>query len=84
MTRPVILVRFRPGVVGERRRTIHVVPIPEGDVPPVELTALCGQVFRPGTAERLDSSLGMPCDICFMVAAPLGAGPSSRNDAERN
>jgi hypothetical protein len=82
MTRPVILVRFKPGVVGERRRTIHVVPMPDGGVPPVELTALCGQAFSPGTAERLDSSLGMPCNICFMMATPLGAGTPSRSGAE--
>jgi hypothetical protein len=82
MTRPVILVRFKPGVVGESRRTIHVVPIPNGEVP-IELTALCGQVFTPGAAERVNSPLGMPCDICLFVATPLGVGTPLRNGAER-
>lgn len=83
MTRPVMLVRFKPGFVGERRRTIHVVPMPDGDVPPEALTALCGQVFRPGTAERLDSALGMPCNNCFMVATALGAGALAVTGTER-
>lgn len=64
-------VRFRSGVVGETRRTVHLVELPAGvadtlalnELPHV-LTALCGQGFAPGTADVLAGIAGMPCVDC--------------------
>jgi hypothetical protein len=72
VTAPALLVRLRPGVVGESRRVVHVVhvvPAPQdtGEVPAV-LTALCGEQIRPGTAEVLPGLGGMPCGPCFLAA----------------
>lgn len=68
MTRPVLLVRFLPGVIGESRRTVHVVPAPDGGAMPAVLTAYCGQTFGPGQAEHLDGPAGAPCERCFLTA----------------
>lgn len=71
---PFVLVRFRVGIVGETRRTTHLVEIPPEDLPstPVTIgdhirviTALCGQSFAPGEAELLPRLMGMPCEACL-------------------
>lgn len=69
---PLGLVRFRRGVVGETKRTCHLVPLLNGDTMPDFLTALCGARIAPGQAELLAQVEGMPCEIC-MVRAPLPA-----------
>ncbi|HEX7657908.1 MAG TPA: hypothetical protein VF444_00405 [Pseudonocardiaceae bacterium] len=61
----VILVRFRRGVVGERDRVVHVVPLRRGAVLPAVLVARCGVRFRPGEAEWLRRLSGMPCERCL-------------------
>lgn len=70
-------VRFRKGVVGETRRTVHLVPLPQlaettpGKAAaklPEQLTALCGQTFSPGEAEQLNEPRGMPCERCVLRA----------------
>lgn len=69
-------VRFRPGVVGETRRTVHLVPLPQhiettsgsATASPEKLTALCGQTFAPGEAEQLNELRGMPCELCLLRA----------------
>jgi hypothetical protein len=72
---PMLLVRFRRGVVGESRRTVHLVPTPPGglspngiDEFPHELSALCGQTFAPGQAELLSSMGGAPCLTCVITS----------------
>lgn len=80
-------VRFRKGVVGETRRTVHLVPLPQlaettpGNAtaqPPEKLTALCGQAFAPGEAEQLNEPRGMPCEVCLLRSpAPQVAGGAS-------
>ena len=65
---PVLLVRLLPGVVGESRRVVHVVPAPAGDVIPDLLVAYCGERIAPGAAERLDGPAGMPCERCGRAA----------------
>lgn len=69
MTAPVLLVRLLPGMIGESRRVVHVVPLPPGGVPEV-LTAYCSEQIEPGTAEVLGEFVGMPCERC-VLAAPL-------------
>ena len=68
MTRPVLLIRFKPGVVGETRRTVHVVPAPDGGAMPDVLTAYCGQQFPPGVIELLGRHEGMLCNPCILTA----------------
>jgi hypothetical protein len=65
-----ILVRYLPGAVGESRRVIHVVPIPDVDDIPEVLVAHCGEQIRPGVAEQLYAPIGAPCNVCLFVAPP--------------
>lgn len=75
-------VRFKPGVAGEARRVVHVVPVPDasGGVPE-SLMAVCGVQFGPGESDRLDNPDGMPCVGCLLsepaqhVAAAPGVVP---------
>jgi hypothetical protein len=71
---PVVLfVRFRTGVVGESRRSVHIVPVPGQDTFD-QLTAYCGQTFRTGEAELVDTNLGsMPCELCVLRAPSPGS-----------
>lgn len=83
MTGAFLLVRFRRGVVGESRRTVHLVPVPAGgltpggvDEYPHELSALCGQTFAPGKTELLSSMGGAPCLNCLIKSpGPEEASP---------
>lgn len=67
-TGPVLLVRYRPGVVGETRRTVQVVEaslvVPGSDV----LSALCGAVLTSGELEAVALGEGMPCNACVLRA----------------
>lgn len=80
MTGRILLVRLRPGLVGESRRVVHivpetegkthrvvhVVPEPEATTTPESLRAYCGGEFRPGELELLDGITGMPCERCLL------------------
>ena len=63
------VVRLRRGIVGERRRVCHVVPVPEAGPAPEELRALCGEPIVPADAEVLDRIAGMPCEACLAASA---------------
>jgi hypothetical protein len=65
-SRAVMFVRARPGMVGERDREVHVVPV-QG-MPVEVLTAYCGARFGPGSAELRPAPLGMPCVRCWPTA----------------
>jgi hypothetical protein len=67
---PVLLVRYRPGVVGLTRRVVHVVPLPAGAPASHRLTAYCGAVIEPGQVELMDRPAGAPCTLC-LLQAPL-------------
>lgn len=71
--RPLLLVRFKRGVVGETKRVCHLVPVPETDTAPEVLTAYCETDIRPGEADLLPRIGGMPCELC-MARAPIN-GP---------
>jgi hypothetical protein len=68
----VLLVRFRPGLVGLTRRAVPVVPVPAAGSVPERLTAYCGLVFERGQAEAVEVAAGMPCELC-LLRAPLPA-----------
>ncbi len=62
-SRPVILVRYRPGRTGESTRTVHLAPLPDGGAPGA-LTALCGVLLPPEDIEQVSVGEGMPCTLC--------------------
>jgi hypothetical protein len=75
MTRALILVRLKPrqpdgSMIGESRRTCHLVPLPEADAMPRFLTAYCGLRIVPGSGEVLATPAGMPCEPC-MASSPV-------------
>jgi hypothetical protein len=75
MARAMILVRLKPrqpdgSVIGESRRTCHLVPLPEADAMPRHLTAYCGLRIAPGSGEVLHAPCGMPCEGC-MARSPV-------------
>ncbi len=53
-------------MVGESRRTCHLVPLPDADAMPRFLTAYCGLRIAPGSGEVLSAPAGMPCELCLM------------------
>ncbi|ASO22954.1 hypothetical protein [Actinoalloteichus hoggarensis] len=69
-----VIVRFLPGVVGETRRTSHLVPVDiDAGIPETVLT-YCGVEIVRGTAEVLEAYAGMPCELCLLRQPRSGAG----------
>lgn len=71
MARALILVRLKPRqpdgtMIGERRRTCHLVPLPDTDTIPRHLTAYCGLPIWPGSGEVLAAPSGPPCEACLL------------------
>jgi hypothetical protein len=65
--RPLLLVRYRPGVAGETARTVHLVALPSSaSEPDAVLTAFCGALLRPEQIETLNPGQGMPCTLCVV------------------
>ncbi|MGH3801890.1 MAG: hypothetical protein ACRDTD_17500, partial [Pseudonocardiaceae bacterium] len=80
VARPVVLVRFRPGVAGETARTVHVVPLPtEGQAGAV--SALCGAVLMLEDIEIVNPGAGMPCTAC-VVHRMTGTTPTGQPPAD--
>lgn len=67
-TRVMAVVRLRRGVVGERRRVCHIVPIPESGHIPHQVYALCGEPIASCDAEVLNGIAGMPCERCLAAS----------------
>ncbi|WP_245533498.1 MULTISPECIES: hypothetical protein [Actinoalloteichus] len=66
MADPILLiVRLLPGLVGETRRTCHLIPIYRHVPLPRALTAYCGHRFDVDTVEPLWRITGMPCNACL-------------------
>lgn len=72
--RPVMLVRYRPGVVGETARTVHLVPLPVGG-PAGAVAALCGTLLRREDVEPVTPGQGMPCTLCVLSRVADGPPP---------
>ncbi|MGH3977966.1 MAG: hypothetical protein ACRDRZ_03020 [Pseudonocardiaceae bacterium] len=68
LSRPVVLVRYRPGVAGEAARTVHVVPHP-GPVVPGAVSALCGGLLTVEQVETVARGEGMPCILCLLLCS---------------
>ncbi len=82
--RPVVLVRYRPGVTGETARTVHMVPLPTDSQAGV-VGALCGAALMLGDIETVTPGEGMPCTVCIVThvtgAALAGEPPAGSPDA---
>lgn len=63
--RPVLLVRYRSGVVGETARVVHVIAMPTIDQAGA-VGALCGAVLMLDDIETLPPGTGMPCPVCII------------------
>ena len=87
--RPVVLVRYRTGVVGETARTVPVGPLPT-DQQAGAVGALCGAALMVHVRETVTPGQGMPCTVCVLThvtdtalaeeppAGSLVEGPGSR------
>jgi hypothetical protein len=80
VARPVVLVRYRPGVIGETARTVHVVPLPTDERVSV-VGALCGAALMVHDIELVTPREGMPCTLCVLTQA-LGTVPPGESGAD--
>ncbi|MGH3849195.1 MAG: hypothetical protein ACRDRT_05755, partial [Pseudonocardiaceae bacterium] len=62
--RPIVLLRYRPGLAPESARVVHLVPLPPEGTGAV--SALCGALLRPQEYETLTPGQGMPCSGCVI------------------
>ncbi|MGH3798465.1 MAG: hypothetical protein ACRDSP_26780 [Pseudonocardiaceae bacterium] len=62
--RPIVLLRYRPGMAPESARVVHLVPLPPEGTGAV--SALCGALIRPEEYETVTPGYGMPCSGCVI------------------
>ncbi|MGH3889223.1 MAG: hypothetical protein ACRDSZ_22140 [Pseudonocardiaceae bacterium] len=74
--RPIMLVRYRPGVVGETARVVHVVALPTDEQAGV-VGAWCGAALMARDIETVTPGEGMPCTVC-VVTHVMGAAPAEK------
>lgn len=65
VVRPVVLVRYRPGVVGESVRTVHVVPLPVEEHTGA-IGTVCDATLMLDDVETVSPREGMPCMPCLL------------------
>ncbi len=82
-TQPVMLVRYRPGVIGETARTVHVVPAPT-DEQAGAIATLCGTALMRNNIETVTPGEGMPCTVCVVthVTSTIPPGKQPADDSE--
>lgn len=64
--RPVLMVRYQSGVVGEAARAVHVIALPTIDQAGA-VSALCGAVLMFDDVETVAPGTGMPCPACIVI-----------------
>ncbi|MBV9011181.1 MAG: hypothetical protein JO272_03885 [Pseudonocardiales bacterium] len=75
-TGPVLMVRYRAGVIGETQRTIHAVRLlPANTSAEGTLTALCDTILNPADLDIVDFRDGMPCMTCLFHLATITHTP---------
>ncbi|MGH3778985.1 MAG: hypothetical protein ACRDRR_25170 [Pseudonocardiaceae bacterium] len=72
--RPVVLVRYRPGVTGEATRTVHLVPLPP-DGQHDAAAALCGTWLLSSEMEIVTPGHGVPCTRCLISQVTANLPP---------
>jgi hypothetical protein len=70
-----MLVRYRPGVVGETARTVHLIPLPVNGWTGAG-NALCGALLHPQEIETVNPGQGMPCTACLITHVTATPPPS--------
>jgi hypothetical protein len=73
--RPVVLLRYRPGIGGRTTRVVHLVPQPLAHQPDTAGIAFCGALLRPELVETVSPGQGARCILCTInhgAAAPAG------------
>ncbi|MGH3547726.1 MAG: hypothetical protein ACRDQU_06335 [Pseudonocardiaceae bacterium] len=75
--RPVVLLRYRPGVAGETTRVVHLVPSPLGarETCAAEV-ALCGASLCLDQMEAITPGEGVPCSLCLISHVSAGPPPA--------
>ncbi|MGH3770030.1 MAG: hypothetical protein ACRDRW_01285 [Pseudonocardiaceae bacterium] len=63
---PMVLLRYRPGVVGETGSTVHLVPPPPECQASTAGVALCGSLLRQDLVETVSPGQGIPCALCMI------------------
>lgn len=83
--RPVILVRLRQGIVGERKRVIHSVPAPDpGQPAPGVLVTLCGERLSSQEIDVIPPDIiGMSCNQCVFSESVKPYGAHALREAEQ-
>ncbi|MGH3793561.1 MAG: hypothetical protein ACRDSP_01590 [Pseudonocardiaceae bacterium] len=71
-SRPVVLLRYRPGLAPETARVVHLVPLPDGTG---AVSALCGALLSPQEYETVPPGYGMPCSECMISHTQHGDPP---------
>lgn len=69
--RPILLVRYRPGLTSATARVVHLMPLPSGGHPGTT-SALCGALLRAEDIETVTPGQGVPCDRCMVSHATTG------------
>lgn len=79
--RPVTLVRYRSGAVGETARTVHLISLPV-ESSAATVAALCGTLLGNEDIEPVTPVQGMPCTACTIshIADGLPAPPAPTGD----
>ncbi|MGH3720217.1 MAG: hypothetical protein ACRDRI_15505 [Pseudonocardiaceae bacterium] len=72
--RPVVLLRYRPGITGHTARVVHLVPLPPAHQAGV---AFCGALLRRDLVETVRPGQGMPCTLCITNHPHAGPPPAT-------
>ncbi|MGH3934295.1 MAG: hypothetical protein ACRDS1_04850 [Pseudonocardiaceae bacterium] len=75
--RPVVLLRYRPGVTGQTARTVHLMPLPEGGQTGAAGVALCGVMLCPDQVEMVAPGHSAPCSLCVIGHVRASPPPTS-------
>ncbi|MGH4009973.1 MAG: hypothetical protein ACRDTH_17780 [Pseudonocardiaceae bacterium] len=86
--RPVVLVRYRPGVTGQTARIVHLVYLPT-DGQAGAVGALCGALLSLHHIETVTPGQDMPCRLCVVnhvtstasTGEPPGVNPNGADTA---
>lgn len=73
-TRPLVLLRYRPGVIRQSARTVHQAPLPNSGAG--EIRTLCGALLPIDHVEMVTLSRGMPCTMCLLSPPPTSNTPA--------
>ncbi|MGH3830951.1 MAG: hypothetical protein ACRDRS_10965 [Pseudonocardiaceae bacterium] len=80
--RPVVLLRYRPGVTGRTARIVHLVALPPHGETGTARVAMCGALLLPDLAETVTAGHGMPCTLCALNHTSPAPTPATTSPAD--